>query len=315
MSAPLPIDDQLLNVISTRERYEQFKRFMGLARVAMRLHGGAPFYAGLPQHANPLDAYDPDRTVLTYDLSFWKDYARFVHACLTGQYSLGQTQMPRYGSSQALDTHATEVFFAPFPCHADPQAVHDLAVDHRVTSTGLTRWDRNSSKHFARDEKPVAVTADRLYWNANEQRREQFRSLIPLYTDYRKEGDGTVLNSTGVQLNRNSMLIVRYVLSFLESANQYREKLTDVARVVQTEQTLRDTRKKLVEQIAKIQARKQSDIADHLQSDQYSPAQKSLIRRFNEIYRQTVLQIQAMTKPPVDNGGSGGRRARPRRLF
>lgn len=278
-----PTDDQLLAMINTRERYEDFKRYMGIVKVIARLYGDAPIYSGMPRHANALDSYDPERALLTYNFNHWRDYSRFIHACLSGQYELGQSTVPRYSSARLLDRHATNTFFAPFP------------VSSQVNSTrSLAPWDRNASRLFSNADKPINVSPQNLFWNRSEQHRRQFRSLVPLYTNYRDEG----LSQTGIALNRNSMLIVRYVLAFLESANGYRSKLSDVAKLVQTQTALLETRRKLIERIARIEAEQKRNLVDSLTSSQYNSMQKSIIRRFNAVYNQTLAQIRVMSRPP-----------------
>lgn len=324
----LPQDDQLLTSIGTRDIYQSIKTALSFVRVNAYRRTG-PFYAGLPRFVHPLDSYDPDLCMLTYDLQYWKDYSRFMHACLSDQYPLGRNTVPRLSSAKSLDERAVYSFFAPFPCRRtyDPhdrlQGSMHSSHQPELDVSAVARWDRNSTYMYPTDERPIPVDSADLYFDESPQRRELFFSLIPLYRDYRKEGENTIVNRTGTPLNRNSILIVRYVLSFLESANQYRDKLTETAGVVQTNVTLRKTRKQLIEKIARIQREKQLEIDGELHSNRYSATQKLIIRKFSTLYKQTVRDIRAVAQidsssnsasSRYSSGGVGGGNHRRRAL-
>lgn len=289
---------QLMSVVNSRERYDEVKRLLVAARV-LRVTPIGPFYQALPRATHPLDRYDPDRTVLGYDLDYFRLYCRMLHASLTGQYDWSGV-LPRYASVSMLDKHSVDTYFAPFA----PRLSRDLA------DSCLAPWDRNGTALLPVSRKPVLVDRSALYFGASEARRRLFLSLIPLYLDYHGEGHNSTVNTTGVALDRNTTIIARYLLLFFNSANQYREKLTEVARVEQTRAALERRRTDLVARLAQLQRDKIQQLAQHQQP--LSAAQQEILRRFNVVFRQTVQQLSATARGNSrrDNSGGGGRAAR-----
>lgn len=287
-------------VVNTRERYDEVKRLLVAARV-LRVTPIGPFYQALPRGTHPLDRYDPDRTVIGYDLDFFRLYCRILHATLTGQYDWSAV-LPRYSTVSLLDKHSVDTYFAPFA----PRLSRDLA------DSCLAPWDRNGTALLPPARKPVLVDRARFYFNQNETRRQLFLSLIPLYLDYRGEGTNSVVNTTGVVLDRNTMVIARYLLLFFNSANQYREKLTEVARVEQTRAALDRRRTDLVARLAQLQRDKVQQLAQsRANMPHLSAAQQEILRRFNVLFRQTVQQLSATARGTsrASGGGSSGRAA------
>lgn len=281
-------DERLLAAIDTREKYDEFKRLWVAVKVIRQSPTG-PFYAGLPLVTNSLDSYDPDKEVLSLDLNAMKTYATLLHGTLTGQYDLGST-MPRYRKVSSLDRHSVGTFFAAFT----PMLSRPLA------ESCMTRWDRNTTAFYPSSEKPFSVPANVLYWNrSNPERAKEFEDLIPLYRDYRAEGENTIVNETGIPLDRNLMVIARYLITFFNSANDYQKKLKEVAEIVQVQNTLTEIKQKLTDQAVSIQREKQRDVNQALsQSNRISVYQQEVLRRFESAYRQAMNQLNAPPRQP-----------------
>lgn len=206
-------DERLLAAIDTREKYDDFKRLWNAVKIVRESPTG-PFYAGLPSASNALDNYDPDKAVLSLDLNAMKTYAALLHGTLTGQYDLGST-IPRYRKVSSLDRHSVATFFAAF----------SPILSRPLEKSCVARWDRNTTAFYPPSEKPLSVPLDRLYWNPSDpQRSREFDALIPLYLDYRAEGENTIVNQTGVPLDRNMMVIARYLITFFQLCERLPKK-------------------------------------------------------------------------------------------
>lgn len=245
------MNTDLLSIIDTKVKYEEFKQALRSAAIVEQTPVG-PLYRAVPSVNSPIDAFDMDRQLMSTNRQFSKTYSRILHANLTGQYRLAANGgIPRLASPRMLDQHSLAVYFSPFR----PK----LGVP--PDKTILSRWDRNTARVLpATTIVTVEPNDPRLYFARNGG-RDAFARLIPLYTNYRQPDD-SLLNRVGVPLNRNSMLIVRYIKAMNGSAIQYREKLKQVAELVYNTELLKRKRKDLVKRLAEVQRNKMREIRE-----------------------------------------------------
>lgn len=265
---------ELLALVSSPERYRDFKRWLDAARI-VNVSDTGPRYAGMPTRTAPIDRYDPNRAILSSNSDYYYLYCRFMHACLSGQYPLGRNNtIPRLWSPRLLDRHSVDAFFAPF----EPR-LNATGPVHTLTS--IARWDRNTARLYPANERPVPARTESV-------QRLPLHELTPLYRDYVGEGGGANgrVNQVGIELNEHSRLLLRYVSALLSHAVSYRQKVRDAAEAVIAGNALRDRRQKLVNRLAAIQREKDEETMRWASDANLSETQRAVLARFNEAFEQ-----------------------------
>lgn len=264
-------NDELLALVNSRSRYDDFKRFLRYGRVVQNTPVG-PLYKSVPRSNALVDSYDMDKQVMSTDREFVRVYSRILHANLTGQYRLATDGgVPRLATPRMLDQHSLATYFAPF------RPVLSRPLDESI----MSRWDRNVKPYMPEDQLPVSVGPDKLFFLAD--------SLTWLYSDYRGNGDD-LASRIGVPLNSNSVAIVRYVKAMADSALTYRQKVRAVAQLMVNRTQLTNLRDRMLKRLSNIQATKLDEIRQ-IERQALTDEQRQVVSEFADQFREAARQI------------------------
>lgn len=271
--------DELLSLVNTQARYQQFKRWFEAIRHRDTRTG--PFYSGLPSRVNPVDVYDPDKVVLASSAEFRNSYVRLLHLSLSGQYRLAET-VPRLGSGRLLDLHTLNSVLAPFR----------PLITRSASDTAARQWDRNAAAQLGKDFAPIAASPEQLYFSRYS---DEFERLTALSRNYLGNASNNAATQCGYRIDPNIERLLQMIRAFLQSAEQYNAKLNDTAQVYQTGVILEQKREQLARRLAALQREKYEDLAKARKRSDLTPEQRRLIDAFNVSFKRTVQSINAQT--------------------
>lgn len=230
-------DFSLLSIVRSHEAYNRLKPLLSLVRI-VRSEDFGPVYNNLPAASYARNAYDSNALSLGRDVKTWLLWSCFVHDCLVGTYAaIAQTKLSYLTSGWLIDQRANDRFYSALIPYAP------------ASETTSRAWDRNSLKLFPRGTVSPYENVSTA-WQEND-----FQRLIPLVTDYKREGRNSVVNELGVNLDDNVLTILEYLYVYASSAAKLRSRVDQVAKLTVLKGSLVKLRQQLIDRIASKQSR------------------------------------------------------------